>query len=875
MKNRRVELLAPAGSYESFVAAINAGADAVYIGGSMFGARANANNLDEEAMLKAIDYAHIHGRSLYLTVNTLLKNSELEDELIRYLEKFYEQGLDAVIVQDVGVLRKIRNHFPDLPVHASTQMTITGPDGAKLMEDLGLTRVVTARELSLEEIREIHHKSSVEIESFVHGALCYCYSGQCLYSSLIGGRSGNRGRCAQPCRLPYDVLKEGKSINSRDEHYVLSPKDMCTLDIIPDMIEAGIFSFKIEGRMKKPEYVAGVVSIYRKYIDLYLKNGRKGYKVDQDDRNILMDLYNRGGFTNGYYGQHNGRQMISLSKPNHFGVPVGKITEKSNGKLRIALTEAINSQDVLEIQKAPGGSDTGRGRSGSGSCYEKNPNSANRKYNSSKKDLQSRSFGNDRGRASNLQVNDGSAGKPEEFTVKNSASAGSSIFIPVYNEHAFSIGQTVYRTRNEALLLDLRKRFIAPEVKEAISGRLMLSPGLPAELSVSMGGTDVTISGQVVETALSLPVDENKIRKQIMKTGSTPFVFSVLETDIEKHSFIPIQALNELRRNALDTLQDVLLKNYRRKPETGMDPYDFGISMAGARQALFEQESSPGGMELNAYIEQEPYFDELLSLPEIKNIYIDALILIEGFKDSARRFADEKLSRFAKLCHQQGKGCFLVLPHIFRKDIRELFEAHAVVINASGIDGFLIKNIEELAFLRENGFHQTVIADHNLYSFNREAVDFWHESGISHDTAPVELNSRELKERGCNNSELIVYGYLPMMVSAQCVKKTTQGCDHTPGELYLKDRYQKDFCVRNQCGCCYNTIYNCQPLVLIDNDREIRSLHPRGLRLNFTIEPSGSVKEIAQAFIDRFIYDRKPHAAFDNFTRGHFKRGIE
>ena len=310
---RGAEILAPAGSFESMKAAVAAGADAVYIGGSKFGARAFADNLDEERMKEAIDYVHLHGRSIYMTVNTLVKERELS-ELYDYLLPYYRQGLDAVIVQDMGVFAFIREQFPDLPVHASTQMTVTGAPGARLIGDLGASRIVTARELSLEEIEEIYRETGAEIESFVHGALCYCYSGQCLFSSMIGGRSGNRGRCAQTCRLPFDVRRGHQVLNRKSERYVLSLKDLCTLDILPDILEAGVFSLKIEGRMKSPRYTAGVVSIYRKYVDLYMKTGRKGYRVDPEDRKLLLDLFDRGGQTEGYYRQHNGRDMVVLKE---------------------------------------------------------------------------------------------------------------------------------------------------------------------------------------------------------------------------------------------------------------------------------------------------------------------------------------------------------------------------------------------------------------------------------------------------------------------------------------------------------------------------------------------------------------------------------
>jgi len=368
MQKRELELLAPAGSYETFEAVIRAGADAVYLGGSHFGARAYANNFNEEELLRAIDYAHIHGRQVYLTVNTLFKEEELEQGLYEYLLPYYEQGLDAVIVQDMGAFARIRSMFPRMDIHTSTQMTVTGAAGAAYMKQLGASRVVMAREMSFAEIREIHDKVGIEIESFVHGALCYCYSGQCLLSSMLGGRSGNRGRCAQPCRLPYEVYKKDQKSRIACGNYVLSPKDLCTIDAIPALAESGIFSFKIEGRMKQAEYAAGVVSVYRQYMDRYLdrlneeraggcsedearRRAKKAYAVMAEDHRKLLALGNRSGFTDGYYFRRNGREMITFDSPGHAKTdealqktvrehyikvrPEQEIKEKINGFLRL------------------------------------------------------------------------------------------------------------------------------------------------------------------------------------------------------------------------------------------------------------------------------------------------------------------------------------------------------------------------------------------------------------------------------------------------------------------------------------------------------------------------------------------------------------
>lgn len=311
---KKIELLSPAGSLETLKAVCAAGADAVYLGGGQFGARAYAKNFTKEELLYAIDYVHLHDKKLHLTVNTLLKNRELEDQLYEYLLPFYEQGLDAVIVQDAGVFAFIKKYFPGLELHASTQMTIAGAEGARFWKESGADRVVLARELSLDEIRRIHETLDIELECFVHGALCYCYSGQCLFSSMLGGRSGNRGRCAQPCRLPYSVGQDGDTW-TKGELYPLSPKDLCAIDLLPELLQAGVSSLKIEGRMKQTQYAAGVTAIYRKYLDLIIES--RDYAVAECDRKALLELGNRSGFTAGYLRGEKGREMMSLQSPKH------------------------------------------------------------------------------------------------------------------------------------------------------------------------------------------------------------------------------------------------------------------------------------------------------------------------------------------------------------------------------------------------------------------------------------------------------------------------------------------------------------------------------------------------------------------------------
>ncbi|MDD5934836.1 MAG: U32 family peptidase, partial [Clostridiales bacterium] len=514
----RIEILAPAGSMEGLKAAINVGCDALYIGGMKFGARAYANNLDEDMLLHAIDYTHIHGKQLYLTVNTLLKNEELKEELYNYLRRFYLQGLDAVIVQDVGVMHFIHEHFPKLPIHASTQMTLTMADGVNELKKYGVTRIVPARELSLKEIARIRKSTDLEIEAFVHGALCYSYSGQCFMSSMIGGRSGNRGRCAQPCRMEYQVEEAQKVVSERDNSYVLSPKDMCTLPMVAEMIEAGIDSFKIEGRMKRPEYAAGVVAAYKMQADLYYELGPKGYaqykkehpEVMEKEMKKLQDLYNRGGFSTGYYDMHNGKEMMSMHRPNHSGVLVGHVVNRKGIQAEIALCEDVNAQDILEF------------RHNGEATYE--------------------------------------------FTVKDNTRKGSVLRTNTKPNSKIERADEVYRTRNSALLEDIAERYMNVDEKIKIYGELSAEVGKPLQLTLwttlpmVIPGTnikkepmtiDITEFGDEVSEALKQPMNAANVEEKLKKTNDTPFEFEQITANLIGNVFFPIGKLNELRRNAL------------------------------------------------------------------------------------------------------------------------------------------------------------------------------------------------------------------------------------------------------------------------------------------------------------------------------------
>lgn len=801
----RVEILAPAGSMECLKAAIAAGADAVYTGGALFGARAYAHNLTEEELLEAIDYVHLHGRRLYLTVNTLIKDREMEKQMYDYLLPYYRQGLDAVIVQDIGLFRFIRKHFPDLPIHASTQMTLTGVDGAKFLEKEGAQRIVTSRELSMAEVKKIADATELEIESFVHGALCYCYSGQCLFSSFIGGRSGNRGQCAQPCRLLY------RTPEAKRPQYLLSLKDICTLELIPEMIESGIYSFKIEGRMKKPEYAAAVAFQYRKYADLYLKYyeecpaeedpaayAMKKYRVREEDRQMLLDLYNRGGFHTGYYHTQNGREMISLNRPNHAGVPAVKVLAKKGRNVTAKALTDLYPQDIIELPMR-------KGRE-----------------------------------------------KADNYTCKDAVRKGMNVQIPVFADTPFKRDEIWMRTRNSTLIDTLREEFVNGKIKERICGTFRLYPQEKATLTVKCRDAEITVAGEKAQEALSQPMSRERIEKQLRKTGNTEFEFSFLKAEIGEKVFLPMQSLNELRREALETLEKVICEKYRRSGEV-KDPEEDKTELS------MEEEILSGW---TASVRTAEQMEVILEEEAIGRIYTDCTMF-------PRIWEKDSYVEWITKVHAAGKEIYLVMPYIFRERTRKQYEAAYNRIFGAGWDGILIANYESFAFLKEHGYTGRIMTDYNLYEFNQESRKFWKGKGVFEFTAPVELTERELQDLRVKDGEVIVYGYLPMMISAGCIQKTTRGCLKKSGQTTITDRYRNPFVVKNECDYCYNILYNYVPLYLGDRMEEVYQIGPGRIRLMFTTERQQEVRQILSAY---FEGKELPEGTY---TRGHWKRGIK
>ena len=705
MRNKDFELLAPAGSLEILKGVIESGADAVYVGGSMFGARAYANNFTEEELLEAIDFAHLRGVKVYLTVNTLIKNSEFS-KLYDYLLPYYKRGLDAVIVQDLGVVKAIHEYFPSMEIHTSTQMTVTGADGVRFLSQFGVTRVVMAREVSLAEMKRIHEETGMELEAFVHGALCYSYSGQCLFSSILGGRSGNRGRCAQPCRLPYTV--EGK----KDE-YILSLKDMCGIKALDKLHDAGVYSLKIEGRMKQLEYACGVVKYYRSYID-----SKK--PVSDADYGRIKALGNRCGFTDRYYFDHNGSDMVTYVKPNF----VSNAAEPSPEKRKLS-----------------------------------------------------------------------------------------------------------------------------------IEGELVLREGEPGSLTVKRGDVTYKASIEPVSAALKAPLDKRAAIDRINKTGDTDFEFSHIKAQIGENVFVPNGALNKLRRDAISGLCDKLLKKYYRNDARYAD-----MSRLTALPEHVVKSDAAHDEAINDYTTicscmTRAQLDTLIGYECFDVFYLD--FDMYDRKTLIQQFADD-----VKSLTKQNKKVYLMMPTIFRADSSDYFVSIAKELDKVSFEGFVVKNYEEL-YLTENLFTgKKVILDHNMYTFNDVSKSAFFEHGVSGDTVPLELNSREIMHRNNIGSQMIVYGYYPLMTTANCVHKNTKGCDKKQKLIYLKDRYNKSFAVCNNCKECYNTIYNSLPTMLIKNISKLKEAGIRSFRYSFTIE---SPKQIKAVMDDKVA----------EYTNGHYKRGVE
>lgn len=815
---KRPEILSPAGSMESLQAAVMAGCDAVYMGGSRFGARAFAQNPDRDGMLEAVRYCHRYGKKLYLTVNTILKETELYGELYEYIRPYYEIGADAVIVQDVGVMRFLHREFPDLPLHASTQMTLTMGVNDTLLKPYGVTRMVPARELSLQELAKMRKQTELELEVFVHGALCYCYSGQCLFSSMLGGRSGNRGRCAQPCRMVYERMNR----ECRSGQYYLSPKENNNLQYIGELIESGIDSFKIEGRMKRPEYTAYTTYIYRKYTDYYMQFGREGCREYlqehqeewQEDLRRLGELYNREGFTSGYLEGASGvplqsrkdgaGMMLSLHRPKHGGIRVGQVVGVDRQQVTYMTELALHAHDVVEFRNT--------------------------------------------------------SGQPVyEYTLGEDKKAGSNVSSRYLKGSLIKKGDSVYRTKDAFLLEQIRRELLQCR-RIAVEAEFFAREGQPMRLKLCCrdSGCVITAEGDICEAAKKQPADEDSVRRCLQQTGETPFVMEKCKVSLSGALFLPVAAVKKLRRKGLQQLQEALELRGCREHQKVLKRQEFLSDYGPAEtESKGKGNRSPRRKAMVSTWEQ---LEAVLRFGRMEVIYLNQ----EYFEESS-------LDRALESITAAGKEAGLAMPRIFRyplyqKALAELAKKGSVYRHRR-ITQYLIRNMESFIFLTEEAHVPAarIIPDSQMYTANSEAFAYWYEQGCRSTTLPLELTGAEWSRLNSRHAmEAICYGHIPLMVSAQCLWHNTKGCakqEKARPEI-LRDVRGREFLVSKVCRYCYNLIYRKEPLNLLAELDEIEKMGVGALRFEFTLESGEETRRILQGITEQG-------------WKGHYYKGIE
>ena len=758
-----VEVLAPCGSYDIMKSAISAGADACYIGGKQFGARAYATNFGDDVIYNALDYAHIHGVKVYLTVNTLLKESEIST-LFKYLCPLYEAGLDAVIVQDLGVFSYIRNYIPDLPIHLSTQMNITSYHAAKMMKAFGAKRVVPAREMSFTEIKALKDKSGLEVEVFCHGAMCVSYSGRCLMSSLAGGRSGNRGRCAQTCRKCYDG------------EYKLSMKDLCTLEILPEILATGVDSLKIEGRMKNAYYVASAVEAYKNTVD-DIMNDRFDLNVANERKLRLAEVFSRGGFTTGYFFGVGDRYDTFHENPGHTGVEMGTVDSAKAGAVEFRLRHDLNHGDVLVFR-----------------------------------------------------TRDGSE---VEITSGRDARAGETVYLPAPKTKYINQGAKAFRVKNEPFNDELfRKHINSFSRKIHITGELEARKGekLALTLYKDVGGhviSGVAYSNERLDSANTVdPTMEESILEKLTATGETDYVIDNVEMKIESGVFVPFRLVKDIRRKALDALEENVKESFRKfKPATpfGEKPYTPQFTPAQTVQNYVSVETM-----------------EQLYACMSSGIMNGVCMNYAVYKKAAVEGTTVRL----KL---KGIKIFILLEDIIRAGINDKLD----LVN-EGISGIYIKCIDEVAQAKELAGRERfdAIVSSSVYAMNTYAADFIRNNLKSYKNVyleePRELNEAELGELAGAYEVVPVYGYEQVMVTRQSIdsEKIT---DDSKNSYYVIP------------GKLYDRILNGVPYYAPDR---VNMQEPGIALWRFTIESPDEIVRILNGHVPK------------NKTYGHLKRGI-
>lgn len=862
----RPELLAPVGEWDALVAAVQSGADAVYLGGKAYSARQFAANFGPEELSRAVAYAHVRDVRVYVTVNTLIKEAEIEP-VLDYLARLYELGVDAVIVQDLGLLRLIRRVFPDLPVHASTQMTIHHSDGVRWLRDQGVKRVVLARELTLGEI-EACAGAGLPVEVFIHGALCVCYSGQCLMSSLIGGRSGNRGRCAQPCRLEYALVdREGRPLLTEEVGvHLLSPRELATLDLLPDLVRAGVSALKIEGRMKRPEYVATVVRVYREALDRLSKGGEGG--GSEERWRELAQAFNRG-FTPGYLLGNPGRELMNFQRPSNRGVFLGRVSycDRRRGLATLRLDNPVSVGDGLEFWVSQGG------RVGT---------TLSRFWSAERRDA-----------AAHLL---------------KTAGPGERVVIPV--KGALRPGDRVFKTSDAALQARAAAVFHSPReaLQIPLQAVLTVRQGEPAELVLTdPEGNRGTASGSLpAGRAEKTPLDYQTARAQLERLGNTPFRLAALELRADSDTILPWSELNALRRAALAELEKVRAERYRPAPEE-LEAARRGLAeVVGERSRRKVNSPSPGpARPLLAVALGGPE-----ALPEVLAARPDRIILGgERFRPDASPFwRVEEVAEAGRLCREAGVELILGFPRIIRH--REMELAVNLAAGAAALPpkerpvALLVGNLGLLRRLTAGERVVAIHADWPLNLFNTEALDLLAGQGVAQAVLSPELTLQEIAQLAAHSPvtvEVLVHGPLELMVTEYCAlgallggRTTHQACRQPcrDTEAGLRDRLGLVFPLRMDTSCRMH-VANPKELCLIDQLPAVTAAGPQVLRLDCRLREPAYAVRVTRAYREGLrlldgagetdeiqerltsLREELEALAPQGITKGHYYRGVD
>ena len=825
-----VELLAPAGSREALVAAVENGANAIYLAGNAFGARAYASNFDREALREAIHFAHLRKVAIHVTVNTIVADEEM-GPLRDYLRFLYEAGADAVLVQDLGVARVAHETVPDLPLHASTQMSVSSLEGVRALAELGFTRVVLARELSLKEIRHICAHAPVEIETFMHGALCVCYSGQCLMSSMIGGRSGNRGRCAQPCRLPYTLVDEkGQDVlGDKAGSYLLSPRDLSTIDVIPDLIEAGVSSLKIEGRMKRPEYVATVVRTYREAIDTYYAG--KGYAVTQEERDDLAQIFNRD-FTTAYLEGRPGKAMMSDRRPNNRGLLIGRVTayDWDARIVTVKLSGRLGLGDQVDFWVKVGGRVTAT----------------------------ISALTDAKGRA----VEEGQAGDTVSFAIPSAVRDHDRVF-KVYDARLMERAKETYASG-----APVRRIPVEIAVRAAIGEPLTVTL-CDAEGHRGEGRTDF-----IGEPARKRPLSEETIRKQVSRLGTSVYEMKSLHCDIAGEVMVPMSEINEARRKAVEALDALRLKEIEARPARPEPKFTDRIARPTPKKAHF----------LVAV-------DTLGKAEAALAAGADG-ILFGGESYGHRVIAPEEYERAWQMAREAGARIDFNTPRIVHDGQQKHVERLLDAFTAFPPDAVHVHNIAMLALVRRlTDF--AIHADYSLISYNKQTLAFLKDYGASGATLSPELTAKEIRQLAKESPlplTCIVHGRLELMVSNYCVTGSfLGGCGEGPctqpctrGHFALKDRKDALFPLAMD-QFCHMHVLNSKVLSMMPHAMKFRAAGIETMQIEAKAMGEKEIAAIVKAYRKAMAFPEEPAEAQlswiheqegKDITRGHYFRGV-